>query len=240
MKWVPDATGRFSERPHYEPHELDSECEAMVESFLLNRHGEIRYPISTGDLILMLEKYSDSLDLYADLGHPDIWGETLFVAGKKPKVKIAKILSENERFENPLRTTITHEFSHIHLHGFLFEMKGSEKNLFTSQGSMHGKPSVCRRTQIQSPAIYDWLEWQAAYASGALLIPKRSVQNVVQDYRSRLQIKVDAIEIGTREGSQLVEDVSKCFRVSKEAAEVRLAKLGYVVRESNGQRRLWS
>jgi Zn-dependent peptidase ImmA (M78 family) len=187
----------------------------------------------------MLEKRSESLDLYADLGHADTWGETLFVAGKKPKLKIAKRLSENERFENPLRTTITHEFSHIHLHGFLFEIKTSEENLFTFQASMHGKPSVCRRTQIQSPAIYDWLEWQAAYASGALLMPKRSVQNVVHGFRSRLQIEIDAIDIGTPEGSQLVEQMSNCFKVSREAAEVRLAKLGCVARESSGQRRLW-
>jgi IrrE N-terminal-like domain len=239
MKWVPDTSGRFAERPHYEPDELDSECEAIVECFLLNRHGEIGYPISTDDLILMLEKRSESLDLYADLGHPDTWGETLFVAGKKPKVKIAKRLSENELFENPLRTTITHEFSHIHLHGFLFEMKTSEENLFTSQGSMHGKPSVCRRTQIQSPAIYDWLEWQAAYASGALLMPKRSVLNVVHGFRSRLRMEIDAIEIGTPEGSQLVEEMSNRFKVSREAAEVRLAKLGCVARESRGQRPLW-
>jgi hypothetical protein len=71
-------------------------------------------------------------------------------------------------------------------------------------------------------------------------MPKRSVQTVVQAYRSRLQIEVDTIEIGTPESSQLVEDVSKCFKVSREAAEVRLVKLGYVVRQSSGQRRLWS
>jgi hypothetical protein len=215
MKWVLDTSGRFAERPHYEPDELDSECEAIVESLLLNRHGRISYPISTDDLILMLEKRSESLDLYANLGHVDVWGETLFVAGKKPRVRIAKRLSENERFENPLRTTITHEFSHIHLHGFLFEMKTSEENLFTSQGSMHGKPSVCRRTQIQSPAMYDWLEWQAAYASGALLMPKRSVQKVVHGFRSRLQIEIGAIEIGTPEGGQLVEEMSNYFKVSR-------------------------
>jgi hypothetical protein len=27
VKYVPDRTGRFSQRPHYEPKELDRECE---------------------------------------------------------------------------------------------------------------------------------------------------------------------------------------------------------------------
>ena len=33
VKYVPDRTGRFSQRPHYEPKELDRECEELVEVF---------------------------------------------------------------------------------------------------------------------------------------------------------------------------------------------------------------
>jgi len=41
MIWVPDATGRFRERPHYEPDELDVDCEATIEDVLLKLHGRI-------------------------------------------------------------------------------------------------------------------------------------------------------------------------------------------------------
>lgn len=221
MKWVPDKTGRFPERPHYEPDELDSECERIVENLLLSRHREIRYPISTDDLILMLEKAAQSLDSYADLGGEDVWGETTFLPGKKPKVRISKLLSEDERFENPFRTTITHEFSHIHLHAFLYEMNAS------------GRPSVCRRAQNQSPTEYDWMEWQAGYCSGALLMPKSAVHRLILELNKRWGFVTEAVETGTLQGQVLIAGVSATFRVSEDAARVRLVKLGYSVERSS-------
>ena len=41
VKYVPDRTGRFSQRPHYEPKELDRECENLIASFLKERHGAL-------------------------------------------------------------------------------------------------------------------------------------------------------------------------------------------------------
>src|ERR1051326_6344398 len=99
MQWVKDRTGRFPERPHYDPAELDAECERIVEGFLKNRHGDIQYPISTDDLILMLEKETESVDQYVDFEEKDVWGETIFPPspGVRPKVKISKSLSLNDR-----------------------------------------------------------------------------------------------------------------------------------------------
>ena len=34
MKWVKDKTGRFPQRPHYLPEEIDDECERVVRDFL--------------------------------------------------------------------------------------------------------------------------------------------------------------------------------------------------------------
>jgi hypothetical protein len=47
VKYVPDRTGRFSQRPHYEPKELDRECENIIAGFLKERHGAAKYPVST-------------------------------------------------------------------------------------------------------------------------------------------------------------------------------------------------
>ena len=165
----------------------------------------------------MLEKVAQSLDLYAELSEEDVWGETTFLPGKKPKVRISKLLSENERFENPFRTTLTHEFSHVHLHAFLYEMKAS------------GRPSVCRRAQIQSPTEYDWMEWQAGYCSGALLMPKSAVQRLIYELSKRWGFMTEAAETGTLQGQVLIAGVSETFRVSEDAARVRLVKLGYFV-----------
>ena len=33
VKYVRDRTGRFSERPHFEPEDLDRECENIIRQF---------------------------------------------------------------------------------------------------------------------------------------------------------------------------------------------------------------
>jgi hypothetical protein len=44
VKYVPDRTGRFSQRPHYPPKELDRECENIIAGFLKERHGAAFLP----------------------------------------------------------------------------------------------------------------------------------------------------------------------------------------------------
>jgi hypothetical protein len=67
VKYVPDRTGRFSQRPHYEPKELDRECENIIAGFLTERHGTATYPVSTDDLTVLIKRDSESLDQFADL-----------------------------------------------------------------------------------------------------------------------------------------------------------------------------
>src|ERR1019366_723197 len=61
VKYVPDRTGRFSQRPHYEPKELDRECENIIAGFLKERHGVAKYPVSTDDLTVLIERDTESL-----------------------------------------------------------------------------------------------------------------------------------------------------------------------------------
>ena len=67
MRYVADRSGRFTQRPHYEPKELDRECEAIVSAFLRERHGSVAYPLTTDDLTVLIERDTESLDQYADL-----------------------------------------------------------------------------------------------------------------------------------------------------------------------------
>ena len=54
MKMIPDRTGRFPERPHYEIEELEEECERIMESFLLSRYGQYSIPVPTEALVELL------------------------------------------------------------------------------------------------------------------------------------------------------------------------------------------
>lgn len=115
MKWVNDKTGRFPRRPHYLPEELDTACEMLIADFLRQRHGKIEFPISTDDLTVLIESMVDDLDLYADLSQEEgeVEGVTDFFPGNRPKVRIAKRLSSDQRMINRFRTTLTHELGHV-------------------------------------------------------------------------------------------------------------------------------
>ena len=172
MKWVPDRTGRFAQRPHYAPEELDSECERVISAFLRKKYGKVEYPVKTDDLTLLIEEHA-GLDPYADLSGEgeDIEGVTEFVTGRRPLVKISERLSA-PNFENRLRTTLTHEYGHVHFHRFMFEgMEFEKPSLFDKE--KHRGANKCHRDTMISAPEKDLMEWQAGYVCGALLCRRR-------------------------------------------------------------------
>src|SRR5713101_8560242 len=182
MKWVPDRTGRFAKRPHYLPEELDTECEQIILSFLKKKHGRIEFPIKTDDLTVLIEQKAD-LDSCADLSHEDgeVQGLTEFVRGKRAVVKIANSLSVGPHSENRLRTTLTHEYGHVHFHQFMFEVETNSLSLFSSDEQAHG--NKCKRDSILNAAETDWMEWQAGYVCGAILMPVGALLETVKTFR---------------------------------------------------------
>jgi hypothetical protein len=121
MKWIPDATGRFLQRPFYADEELDTECEIFAVNLLRAKYGAVQFPLSTDDLTVLIEREADELDLCADLNRDGdfIEGVTEFRPGRKPRVLISKHLSKGDRYINRLRTTLAHEWGHVHFHAFL-------------------------------------------------------------------------------------------------------------------------
>ena len=97
VKYVPDRTDRFSQRPYYKPEELDRTCEHIISTFLKDSHGAAQFPVSTDDLTRLIERDTEDLDLYADLSHygADVEGLTEFNIGRKPSVKISTMLAED-------------------------------------------------------------------------------------------------------------------------------------------------
>ena len=179
-RYVKDATRRFPERPHYEPAELDRKCERLITTFLRAQHGEIRFPIDTEDLKKLIERDTSDLDCYADLsGHgPDVEGLTEFLPKRRPAVKISAKLTDDDRRENRLRTTLTHEYTHVRF-----------ARLSVPDGAKPARPLRCRRhhphhvqTRRRPLALpqTDWMEWQAGYGCGALLMPVSYVRRAVE------------------------------------------------------------
>ncbi|MDD3182045.1 MAG: ImmA/IrrE family metallo-endopeptidase [Alphaproteobacteria bacterium] len=224
VAYIRDNTGRFQQRPHYKPEELDRECEGIITSFLRELHGGVSYPIQTEDIKKLIETDVEDLDVYADLSHYgcNVEGVTEFRAGKRPHVLISSTLTENDRQENRLRTTLTHEYGHVRFHAYLWEMEPLTADLLRQKPD--ADKVICKRDTIMNAQQYDWMEWQAGYVCGALLMPKSAVIQTCKEYVEHHGI-FGAVSQQTEHSSRLVEKIVEKFQVSQDAARIRLIKL---------------
>lgn len=222
--YVPDKTGRFSRRPHYKSEELDRDCESIITKFLKSRHGTVRYPVATEDLTILIERDADDLDLYADLSaHGNsVEGVTIFRPGHRPSVKISRALSGNERYKNRLRTTLTHEYGHVHWHAYLWDVEPPGPDLLRQ--SPHADKRSCKSDFILDARETDWMEWQAGYVCGALLMPVTPLRALVRKYQESYGL-YGAVSANDAHGQALIDAVQKEFDVSADAARVRLHKI---------------
>ena len=234
MKWVTDRTGRFAQRPHYLPEELDSECERVILAFLYKRYGKAEFPIKTDDLTVFIEEQAD-LDGYADLSGEGegVEGVTEFVPGKRPMVKIADALNASH-LENRLRTTLTHEYGHVHFHRFMFEDgQGATGSLFAQTHAAQG--NKCHRDSIVGAPERDWMEWQAGYACGGILMPVTALFDEVQRFRAENNLPYSNLSLQSEPGQNLITAVAAGFHTSRDAARVRLLKRG-ILTDTGSQR----
>lgn len=233
VRLVRDTTGRFSQRPHYEPQELDRECEQIITKFLKDKHGKVEFPVKTDDLTLLIERDTSDFDSFADLSlyGSEVEGVTEFQKSGKPAVKIAAGLANDTRRENRLRTTLTHEYGHVHFHAYLWQVEPPTPDLLRQ--NPNANKQICKRDGILNAAQSDWMEWQAGYVSGAILMPVSRLRQIVGTY---LEANGLFGVVGARgaHGQALIEQVQKEFQVSVDAARVRLFKLNILGTEDAG------
>jgi len=229
MRWVRDGTGRFRWRPFLEASEIDVLCEHRIQRFLLDRYGDEAYPITTDDLTRLIEQDADDLDLFANLssfGNDNVVveGVTTFIPGRRPRVQIGRQLSEDARQEARLRTTLAHELGHVLLHDFAGEREDAPRS---RQADDPDTVSTTRCTPwaIGAGSRVDWMEWQANYASGALLMPHtavwRAVRPFVQDEGNTAPHRRACL-------GPMVDYMQGHFLVSEAAAYVRLRQLRHL------------
>jgi len=239
MKWVADKTGRFPERPHYEREELELECEELTHTILRARHdGQLGFPVSTDDLMVMIERSGADLDLYADLSGYGMEVEAVseFAYGRKPLVKVSCHLTDDASMQNRLRTTLTHECGHVKFHRFLWDMKGANRLLFPE---VQASSQVCKREKILAPGNYDWMEWQAGFCCGALLMPLSDLRRTCHEFVMRQGMEPFPILETTVEGQCLIRHVARTYMVSHQAAQVRLLQVGVLSTEDGAQAPMW-
>jgi hypothetical protein len=212
-------------RPHYRPEELDRLLEKVLADFFRPTHGSIPFPIPTDDLTRLIERDTSDFDPGADLSAygPHVEGVTEFGPTGKPRVRIAATLAYDEARENRYRTTLTHEYGHVHLHSYLFQLAAMDQGTARPRGPAQ----VCKRETMLNARMTDWLEWQAGYACGSMLMPISAVRRLAADCADAHRLAAPT-SFKAAAAAAMVEQTVATFQVSEQAARVRLIKLGII------------
>ena len=188
-------------------------------SFLREHYGFERIPVPTEALTMLIERDAADLDLAMNLSDDatrSLDTRSLSVV-KKPLVTIARELWEQQHRNNRLRTTLTHEYGHVLLHTWLYDKYGAASG-----------PHRCYwQSMLPTSAVVDWFEWQAGYASGALLMPESFARRTVEAYFQN-RYEHPPVAKGSPDAPGLSDRISLAFDVSVDAATVRLSQLGYL------------
>ena len=235
MKWYRGPQG--DQRIWLEPAEIELTAEDELKKADLLPTAD--NPVT--DLERFVEGYLDAtLDQYADL-EPDVLGLTHFDTGKRPAISLNRDLtgsaldSEDARpgLVGRWRATLAHEACHILFHRILFELDLDQDSLFPepeSRSELQGLMRCLKREVGYTTRAHDWREVQANRGMAALLLPRKVFQTVVLAETAELGLPTEDLRAGTEPTNLLVDRLSERFAVSKQAASIRLATLGFVTR----------
>lgn len=225
MRSYRDPLGRPIRWPFLKTEVLDRRCEGIMRGFMNRRSGGYRLPIPTDELIRLLEERAEKVDTYADL--PDgIHGQTLLFYDRRPIVKIAESIYRT-RSDHRVRTTAAHEFGHVWLHAPLWREAGAR--LATGAGEDGGGAVwTCHRENIVSAPKTDWVEWQAGWVSGAILMPASALRHWAEEHALKFGAN-PPFAATSPAASAMINRVAEECDVSILAAQVRLSKLRLIV-----------
>jgi Zn-dependent peptidase ImmA (M78 family) len=219
MKLLRDPLGRPIQRLYFKMEELDERCERIIADFMDHEAGGLRLPIPTGDIIRIIKREANDLDLYADLPE-NVDGYTDYFADRNPDVKISQRLAAT-RYHNRLRFTLAHEYGHVWFHAPLWRKAEQDPT----------RPATpcwtCHRDIIGNATENDWMEWQADHIGGALLMPRSYLFEWAGEIAMR-EGKSPPLHPDSDLGRALMQRVMRRCEVSEQAARVRLRRLGLV------------
>lgn len=219
MRHIADDSGRFAERPHYAAHELDWMFERIATDLLKEGGAPICFPLSTVKLISLIERAVEQLGEH-DSKRFD--GATEFLRNGRPRVTVAKKLTRSAKYAAYLRTVLAHEYAHLHLHHHLYELSFGAATIPGSENRF--EVIGCRRKTMTVAATGNWMEWQASYASGALLMPATYVKQLTAGYLAHEGLD-SPVASDSDHGEVLIDLIVKSFLVCRDAARVRLSAL---------------
>jgi hypothetical protein len=223
MKSVRSKSGPFSERPHFEPNEIDSTCadELRKQGLYPNSPEAIR-------IDRFVEKRFGVVPQYQEL--PDgVLGYTKFNREGVEAIVVAAALDAGggKVAERRIRTTLAHEAGHGLLHAYLFAL--DEKPLHLFAADTHSDHQIlCRDVQGEErkARTYDgrWWEFQANRAMGGLLCPRTLVHEALKPFLvPRGSLGTVTLDEKRREGA--IRTLAEILDVNPIVAKIRINEL---------------
>ena len=223
MKTIRSNSGPFSERPHFQPSEIDRICVDELRKAGL-------YPDSPQAIRVdrFVEKRFGVAAEYEELP-AGVLGYTRFSKSGVEAIIISAMLdAENGRVaERRVRTTLAHEAGHCLLHAYLFALDDKPLHLFDEE-SRTDHQILCRDVQGEErkPRTYDgrWWEFQANRAIGGLLCPIPLVQEAMKPLLVASG-SLGAMILEDRRRDSAVRTVAEVFDVNLIVARIRIDEL---------------
>jgi Zn-dependent peptidase ImmA (M78 family) len=215
--WWRDYTGRFTKRPYYENAAIESAALVFVESLL----GASTWPLDDDQLDTLADLSTASFDRARDMSSLGFEADavTIFSRTNLPKLILSDTLVP-PNMRNRRRMTIAHELGHIVLHQPLYTGDQRQLDLLQEYRTI---PAYCH--DAMSKTSVDWCEWQASYFGGALLAPHMRIRAALESASRSTNPERD----GSVEARAMTAIVARDFVISKDAARVRLAQVGFII-----------
>lgn len=165
---------------------------------------------------------TDELEIpsYDEMFRPTILLETF------GNVLISPILAGRENTPRRRYTKI-HEASHSLLHQPYYDLKANTNN--------NASLVACRKIETynsKKKTDEDWKEWQADYLAAALLMPKDIFYSYVHSLLFQRGVHKGYLVEGQYQDKltfmSIIDDISKKFKVSHRAAQIRMLHLGLI------------
>ncbi len=174
-------------------------------------------------------------DLRELLGVSDVLGAT-WIAQRRVKIDQSLDPTVHPFMEGRYRFTVSHEVGHWELHRKLFPDHSGQMSLFASPE----EPIVCRS------GAKDPMEWQADCFAAYLLMPTTMVMSAWAALCGGLRPYFAGDEIANltarwglgsdeRPTVAIARDLASVFRVSGQAMQIRLVRLGLIQTETPGR-----
>jgi len=215
---------------------IDYHAERMIHDYCPDIFKNLK-PIDVDDFVFCYMGLKQDFNYLSNTGF--IWGRMVFndtlkvpiyvpetkeadyMSAKKGTIIIDNRIMEDHR-DFRYRSTVAHECGHWIYHQQLFINNSKLKPTTLCRASDIGSIQKVLKTDL------DWIEHQAKYFSGAILMPKSIVMKICSDIDESIKLNEYFYDFKV---SNMARKVSQTFNVSVESALVRIHQLGIGMKE---------